>query len=144
MRIVIFKTLFWISVILFLPLLATVDQCEGESYGRMGGFEISNLLIFSVFVLFLDFVVYLIDGIILLTKKVFKKTVNNSELKNFASLFLILLLWLLILRLNSNNGKCDVIIGPADTGLCLAMLLSVVVNYWKFQILKKARSEELT
>ncbi len=134
--------LFWLSVILFLPLLATIDQCEGESYGRMGGNEISNLLFFSALFLMLHFVIYLLDGIVLLTKKTFKKNVNNSELKFLIIPILILVLWFLVSARYSRNGKCDWIIGPADTGLCLAMLFSVLINYWKLQILKKNKFNE--
>jgi hypothetical protein len=137
MRIRLFKILFWLSVILFLPLLATVDQCEGESYGRMGGNEISNLLIFSGFILLLHFVIYFLDGIVLLIKKIFKRRVNNSELKFLVILILILFLWVVVTARYSNNGKCDWIIGPADTGFCIAMLFSVLINYWKLQILTK-------
>lgn len=142
MRVKLFKILFWLSVILFLPLLATIDQCEGESYGRMGGNEISNVLFVSALFLLLHFVIYLMDGIVLLTKKIFKREVNNSELKFILILILILLFWMVVVARYSKNGKCDWIIGPADSGLCLAMLFSVLINYRKLQIVKKNNFNE--
>ena len=77
MKIKIFNLLFWLSVLFFLPLFVSIDQCQGESYGRMGGNEISNLLVFSGFILLLHFVIYFLDGIGLLIKKIFKKIKTN-------------------------------------------------------------------
>jgi len=142
MKIKMFNLLFWLSVLFFLPLFLSIDQCTGESYGRMGGNEISNLLVFSGLILLLHFVIYFIDGVVLITKRIFHRHVNNTELKFLLILILILFLWIFVSARYSRNGKCDWIIGPADTGFCLAMLFSVLINYWKLQILKKNKSDE--
>ena len=125
-----------ISIVLFLLLFAKIGQCEEESYGWYGNNNIEDLLLLSGLFLFIEFIIFIIDSIILLVKKFRKKEVNSSELKSLKRAVLIFIFWLFILIINSNNGSCDIIIGPADTGLCLAMLAITIINYWKLKSLK--------
>lgn len=134
---ILYAILLLVSVI-FLPfLLQKIGQCEEESYGYYGSNNIEGLLILSGLFVLIEFVVFSIDNLILLIKKMIKREVNNSELFCLSGAIIMFVLWILIVRKYSGNETCDRIIGPADTGLFLAMLISAIINLWKVVSLKK-------
>ncbi|ESU22614.1 hypothetical protein FEDK69T_18700 [Flavobacterium enshiense DK69] len=127
-----------ISIVFLLLLFAKIQQCEEESWGwEDSDNNIEVLLLLTGLFLFIEFIIFSIDGLILLIKKNRKKEVNNSELQCLSGSVLMLIFWVLILKKYINNGTCDIIIGPADTGLFLAMLASTIINFWKLKTLKK-------
>lgn len=129
--------LLFTSVLFFYLLLIHIDTCEEEGYGDISSSKnITILLVLSVLFLLLELAVFSIDGLILLIKKLQKSGVNNSELYCLGVGFILLLMWIKIVANYSNNGTCDVIIGPADTGLILAMFIAVVINIWKVSVIK--------
>ena len=134
----IFKSFFWISILLCIPLVLFLDVCEWEGYSSN---LISNILAISAFFLLLEFVVYLVDVFVFVIRKIFKFQVSKSEWKCFVTAFLLGVIWLFLNAFLKKNGNCDLIMGPADSGLCLAMIISVLINYWKLKLLEN--SEEL-
>lgn len=124
------------SVLFFFFLLIHIGKCEEESYGDISSGNIIILLLLSVLFLVIELVVFSIDGLILLIKKIQKTDVNNSELYCLGVAFILFIIWFVILGNYSNNGTCDSIIGPADTGLFLAMGIAVIINFWKVNVIK--------
>jgi hypothetical protein len=130
----IFKSFFWISILLCIPLALFIDVCESEGYSSN---LISNILAISALFLLLEFTVYLVDIFVFVIKRIFKFQVVKSEWKCFVLALLLGVSWLFLNAFLSENGNCDLIMGPADSGLCLAMGISILINYWKIQILRK-------
>lgn len=132
-----YTTLLVISVI-FLPFLfQKIGQCEEESYGWYGENNIEGLLSLSGLFILVEFVIFSIDNLIILIKKMIKREVNNSELFCLIGAIIMFILWILVVGKYSGNGTCDLIIGPADTGLFLAMLIISIINLWKVKSIKK-------
>ena len=133
---ILYSVLLAISSLFLLLLGLKIGQCESESYGWYGPNNIIDLLINSGLFLLIEFVVFAIDNIVLLIKKILKKEVNNSELYCLIGAFIMFFIWILLNRHYSNNGSCDLIIGPGDTGLFLAMLVTTFINIWKIRVIK--------
>ena len=134
---ILFLVLLAISSLFLLLLGLKIGQCESESYGWYGPNNIIDLLINSGLFLLVEFVVFSIDNIVLLIKKVLKKKLNNLELYCLIGAFIMLCIWIFLRRHYSNNGSCDLIIGPGDTGLFLAMLVATIINIWKLRVMKE-------
>ena len=133
---IMYSLLLAISSLFLLLLGLKIGQCESESYGWYGPNNIIDLLINSGLFLLVEFVVFAIDNIVLLIKKILKKELNNSELYCLIGAFIMFFIWVLLNRYYSNNGSCDLIIGPGDTGLFLAMLVTTIINIWKIRVIK--------
>ena len=133
MKCYIFRSFFWISIFLFIPLALTIDVCQAEGYNSN---FISDFMVISGLFLLVEVVIYLFDALILLLRKMARLEVDMSELVCFGKGVLLFLCWVGLNACFLNNGRCDLIIGPADSGLCLAMGISILINYWKVQILK--------
>ena len=133
---IIYLILLGTSIILLPYLYEKIDQCEEESYGYFGPNNILELLILSSLYILVEVIIFSIDNLILLTKKIMKKEVNDSELYCFIGAIVMFILWLLIIGQYNRNGTCDRIIGPADTGLFLAVLITAIINFWKVIIIK--------
>jgi hypothetical protein len=112
----------------------TIDVCEAEGYNSN---FISDFMVISGLFLLFEVVIYLFDALILLIRKMARLEVEMSELVCFGKGVLLFLCWVCLNACFFNNGRCDLIIGPADSGLCLAMGISILINYWKIQILRK-------
>jgi hypothetical protein len=125
------------SIVFLFLLFMKIGRCEEESYGFYGDNNIEGLLLLSCLILIINFIIFSIDGLILLIKKIMKREVNNSELYCLIGAILLFILWIIICKNYSNNGTCDTITGPADTGLFLAMLVSAIINFWKVKTLSK-------
>jgi hypothetical protein len=130
----IFNSFFWISIFLFIPMALTIDVCQAEGYNSN---FISDFMIISGFFLMIEVVIYLFDALILLIRKMARLEVEMSELVCFGKGVLLFVCWVGLNACFLNNGRCDLIIGPADSGLCLAMGISILINYCKVQILRK-------
>ena len=130
-----YSILLGISFLLLFLLYETIDQCV-ESYDILNPNNI--LFIFGlgyIFILF-EFIIFSIDNLKLLTKKIMKKEVRNSELYCFLGSIIMIVSWFSIIDKYNDNGTCDRIIGPADTGLFLAVLITAIINFWKVIIIK--------
>ena len=76
---ILYSILLAISSLFLLLLGLKIGQCESESYGWYGPNNIIDLLINSGLFLLVQFVVFAIDNIVKLIKKVLKKEINNSR-----------------------------------------------------------------
>jgi len=112
----------------------TIDVCQAEGYNSN---FISDFMIISGFFLLVEVLIYLFDALILLIRKMARLEVEMSELACFGKGVLLFVCWVGLNVYFFNNGRCDIIMGPADSGLCLAMGISILINYWKVQILRK-------
>jgi len=90
-----------------------------------------------------DSIIYTIDGFILLINKTEESKVNNPELRCLVVAIFSSIVWFIIFIVISDNHRCDLIIGPADSGLFLAMLIAVLINIWKVKILNKSAKNDL-
>lgn len=93
-------------------------------------------MVISVFFLLIETVIYLFDALILLIRRIAKLELAKSEFVCFGKGILLFVFWVFLNICFSDNGRCDLIIGPADSGLCLAMAISILTNYWKLKVLK--------
>lgn len=132
-----YYTFLTISIVFLFFIYPKIDQCEEKSYGYYGSNNIEGLLASGFLFLILEFIIYSIGGLIILIKKLMKRDVNQSEFRCLVGTISLFFLWFFIYVTYSRNGKCDTIIGPADTGLFLAMLTSVFINLWKLLSITK-------
>lgn len=143
MKKIMYNILLFVSIVLILLLNTKIGNCEEKIYNWhwYGSSNTLFIILLSGLFLFIEFIIYTIDGLMLLIYKITKAEVNNSELICLVGSVLIIIFWLFILGTYSNNGSCDVIIGPAETGLFLAMLASTIINFWKILSLKRKKNK---
>ena len=127
------------SVFFLILLFFKIDQCEEESYGWYGDKNIEGLLFAVGLFLVIQFLVYFFGIVKLIIWKLRKKDLNKVDIICNIKGVLLFIIWLITLGIYSKNGQCDVIIGPADSGFFLAMIASILFNYWKIKSLKLNR-----
>jgi hypothetical protein len=54
----------------------------------------------------------------------------------FIGLFVVIIYFYFTNRFGlRDNGRCDLITGPSDTGLSFMLLVTVIINYFQYKIL---------
>ena len=93
-------------------------------------------LLFGLFLL-TQFFSYFFDSFRLIIRKIKKQKIENKELICYGLALLFGLIWtFIVIRLNG-NGHCDILIGPADTGMTIALIVASVINFWKLKIIEQ-------
>ena len=137
MKIRLYQFLLMISILWTPFLFLNIEKCEGEAYGLYSTEQVKNLLICAALFICISFIILIIDSIYLIIKdERIAKIVSKKELNFSAGAVLLLIPWWIILVVYRDNGICDKIIGPGDTGLFLLMLITLGINFWKVKILR--------
>ncbi len=144
----IYKIFFWGSLLGTILTLPVLGLCQQHIYGTGEGrdfFFFANKdywqpigLLFGLFLL-TQFFAYFFDSFRLIIRKIKKQKIENKELICYGVAFLFGLIWtFIVIRLNG-NGHCDILIGPADTGMTIALIVASVINFWKLKIIEQKR-----
>lgn len=142
-RIDFFKISFFASITLFMMTLPIINYCDGWQTRQEMGNGLSEYLKFignisGTYFLFLA-LLYLFN-IIITALNYFKK---KTTLKNVISSIIIPLIGLIatiifFIAINAfglnNNGRCDIITGPSDTGLSYILFITIIINLVQYKI----------
>ena len=137
MRIDFFKISFFTSLTLFVMTLPIINYCDGWQTRQEMGNGLSEYLKFIgiisfCYLLFLA-IIYLVNIILSVTKYLKKKNTLKNVFFSFIipliSLFLTVLFFFITNSIGLNeNGKCDIITGPSDTGLSYILFITIIMN----------------
>jgi hypothetical protein len=111
-----FKSLFYISLVIALFSLKNITSCADNP-----GF----LILLSLLSLFICTLISLIDLIISLFKNYFSYMILIYPLLLGASIYGLLLL----VEIYGNDGKCNLIFGPDDSGMALTFILIALYSF---------------
>lgn len=142
----IYKIFFWGSLLSTILTLPVLGLCQQHIYGTGEGrdfFFFANKdywqpigLLIGLFLL-TQFLAYFFDSFRIIIRKIQNKKIENKELMCFGVAFLSGLIWtFIVIRLNG-NGNCDILIGPADSGMTIALIVASGINFWKLKIIEQ-------
>jgi hypothetical protein len=143
MRIDFFKISFFASLTLFIMTLPIINYCDGWQTRQDMGNGLSEYLKFIgiisfVYLLFLA-IIYLVNIILSLTKYLKKKNTLKNVFFSFIipliSFFLTIMFFFITNSIGLNeNGKCDIITGPSDSGLSYILFITIIMNLVQYKI----------
>ncbi len=115
-----------------------LSTCEEDAWGYIGEKNIEILIISSLLVKWIFVIIVTIDSIILVKRRIRESDIKNLTLKWVLLVTLVGVLNLFFFNLVDLPGRCDRIIGPADTGLFLSMISIFIVSISRLIILNRA------
>jgi hypothetical protein len=135
---------FWnfAGVLLSLPLLGfcyqhILEDGKGHDFFFHTEKEYWNLIgLLFMSALPVQVLIYLVDLLWIIVQALKKKVVNPREFGVFGAAVQLTFGWVFLLICFYSNGQYDLIIGPADTGLILALVIAGAISYWKSSLLK--------
>ena len=138
LKLITFKTFFFSAILGFILTIPVIGQCQclTNRFYANKDYMITVLTIFFL-ILILQFFAYTFDFLRRIIKGVKTKFLKNQEVKCYLSALGFWILWLLVVLIYSVNGNCDMLIGPAESGLGIALLISIGVNFWKLKIIEQ-------
>ena len=123
--------------------LPIINYCDGWQTRQEMGNGLSEYLKFIgiisfCYLLFLA-IIYLVNIILSVTKYLKKKNTLKNVFFSFIipliSLFLTVLFFFITNSIGLNeNGKCDIITGPSDTGLSYILFITIIMNLIQYKI----------
>lgn len=144
------KTISFVALIsLIISLLANLgclininESSLWENYIGLG--ELADILIFIFMsnVIFQGLFYSLIFILFLINIKIEFSPILISIRQAYFLNITLFIIWVGILNLFQNNGKLDLILGPADSGLFLLSLFSIVTNYYYLSLLLSKKLEK--
>lgn len=139
-----FKISFFISLTLFTMTLPIINYCDGWQIRQLSGMRglseylISISLISFFYFLFLA-IIYLVNIILSVIKYLKKKDKVKNVFFSFSIPLIGLSLTIMFFVITNlyglhKNGKCDIIIGPSDTGLSFVLFITIIINLIQYKI----------
>ena len=125
---VIFQVFLFGSLVLFVYTIPDIGLCSFD-YNH----NLVDIAIVSSLFLILQFIVHSLDFIIRLYRRFFNNEKQLIHFKVFAFAIISGIVWILLLLAFEDNGQCDILIGPADTGISMALLVASIINYLKLK-----------
>ena len=123
--------------------LPVINYCDGWQTRQDMGNGLSEYLKFIgiisfVYLLFLA-IIYLVNFILSVTRYLKKKNTLKNVFFSFIipliSFFLTVMFFIVTNAIGLNeNGKCDIIKGPSDTGLSYILFITTIMNLVQYKI----------
>ena len=142
----IFKIFFWGNLVAATLTLPVLGLCQQHIYGTGEGRDFFFYatkdywqpigVLFGLF-LVTQFFAYSVDIFRLIIRNIKTHKIENNELICFGVAFLSGLIWISIVIKLRWNGHCDILIGPADTGITIALIVASAINFWKLKIIEQ-------
>lgn len=138
-----FRLFYFTSIFLFTMTLPIINYCDGWQTRQDMGNGLSEYLQFIGIIsgtYFLFLALLCLVNIIITALNYFKK---KTTLKNVISSIIIPLIGLIaiiifFITINAfglnNNGRCDIITGPSDTGLSYILFITIIINLVQYKI----------
>jgi hypothetical protein len=131
----------YLTIFLTVLLLPFIGLCDGAFFGADNNIFTGSLAITMFLNILLQVFVYTICVIVDIFDIVTIKSKREKLYFNRILLYFIAVLlsfsWYFITKWVANNGHCDIIWGPADSGLIFIGFSSIVVNYMYLRIINK-------
>jgi hypothetical protein len=127
-----------LSISLAYFLQDHLSICEEDAWGYIGEKNIELLIISSLLVKWIFVIIVTIDSILIVKRRIREPDIINLTLKWVLLVTSIGVLNLVFFNLWDLPGRCDRIIGPADTGLFLSMISILIISISRLIILKRA------
>jgi hypothetical protein len=132
-----FKAFFYASMVIAILTIPVIGQCECETNRFWANKDYLDAVLISGFtLLFLQFIIYSADFIKDIFKRLLNKRTNSIHLKIYGAAFISGLLWFFLLLKYISDGKCNLLMGPSDSGMTIALFIASAINYWKVKIIR--------
>ena len=128
-----------VTSITTILLIRYIGWCDEEFYDNLyfdySGAYIAGVMFFNILLQAITHFILVISNVVsyIQTKKVHQKH------KIFVFLLSILFgfMWIVFMGIFNNNGHCDILWGPADSGLVFTGIVSTITNYLYLSVLNK-------
>ena len=132
-----FKIFFYASILIAILTIPVIGQCECETNRFWANKDYLDIVLLSGFALLLiQFFVFFADFV----KDIFKRLTNRpTDSIHFKIYFLSLLigvLWILLVSKYVSDGECNILTGPSDSGMTIALFVATAINYWKVKTIE--------
>ena len=138
MKLSLYKVILYLGFIILIGLFTFDDYCyfywHNDFTQKVGNYNLI-IFLFSLIYILTVFTIYTLDLFILIINLLKNKKINTLEFYNYCTAIAIFFIYFELIKLLNNNGKCDFILIPNDTGGFLIIITCILITYWKVKII---------
>ena len=129
----VFKAFLYTSIFISILTIPVIGLCV-----RTNKVSYLNIVLFSGFLLLaFQFIIFSIDFLKYILKRFSNKPTDSIHLIIYFFALFLGFLWLVLFLINIGSGGCNILFGPRDSGLTLALIIAAAINYWKIITLQR-------
>jgi hypothetical protein len=128
----VFKVFLYTSIFISILTIPVIGQCVSTIKGYL-----SIVLFLGFFLLLVQCIFFSIDFFLDIFKRLSKRPTDSIHLIIYFLALLLGFLWILFVFKHNFDGECNILIGPSDSGLTIALIVAAAINYWKIITLQR-------
>ena len=129
----VFKAFLYTSIFISILTIPVIGLCV-----RTNKVSYLNIVLFSGFLLLaFQFIIFSIDFLKYILKRFSNKPTDSIHLIIYFFALFLGFLWLVLFLINIGSGGCNILFGPRNSGLTLALIIAAAINYWKIITLQR-------
>jgi hypothetical protein len=133
-----FKVFFYASIVIAILTIPVIGQCECETNRFWANKDYLGIVLFSGFTLLvMQFFIFSADFVKDIFKRLSNKPTDSTHLKIYFLAILIGFLWILLVLKYVSDGECNILTGPSDSGMAIALIVATAINYWKVKTIQR-------
>jgi hypothetical protein len=133
-----FKIFFYASIFIAILTIPVIGQCECKTNRFWANKDYLDVVLFSGFALLLiQFFVFSADFVKDIFKRLTNRPTDSIHLKIYFLSILIGFLWTMLVLKYISDGECNILTGPSDSGMTIALFVATAINYWKLKVIER-------
>jgi hypothetical protein len=129
----VFKAFLYTSIFISILTIPVIGLCV-----RTNKVSYLNIVLFSGFLLLaFQFIIFSIDFLKYILKRFSNKPTDSIHLIIYFFALFLGFLWLVLFLINIGPGGCNILFGPRNSGLTIALIIAAAINYWKIITLQR-------
>ena len=128
----VFKAFLYTSIFISILTIPIIGECVRTKKPYLNIVLLSGflLLAFQCIIFSIDFLKYIL-------KRFSNKPTDSIHLIIYFFALFLGFLWLVLFLINIGSGGCNILFGPRNSGLTLALIIAAAINYWKIITLQR-------
>ena len=129
----VFKAFLYTSIFISILTIPVIGQCV-----RTNKVSYLNIVLLSGFLLLaFQFIIFSIDFLKYILKRFSNKPTDSIHLIIYFFALFLGFLWLVLFFIKIGSGGCNILFGPINSGLTIALIIAAAINYWKIITLQR-------
>ena len=129
----VFKAFLYTSIFISILTIPVIGLCV-----RTNKVSYLNIVLFSGFLLLaFQFIIFSIDFLKYILKRFSNKPTDSIHLIIYFFALFLGFLWLVLFLINIESRGCNILFGPINSGLTIALIIAAAINYWKIITLQR-------